>query len=448
MALDPNISLQGTPPVAFDPVGSIGKAASLKNLMIGNQYLEAEKQSALESQRLQQEQAALGNQEQTMKNEQSARELEAQKTLGELYKKHTTVGPNKIHIDHDAVFNEGLSRGLDIKTLHGAMSRQAEIEGKKISNVNDAHLAADKVYDRAMNLIRYAPDEQVPAILHVAKTNIDSLTRNVMTPDESADYSAKLFGLSSNGIPKDNAGRPDWPALAANLRGRATASALSTISPQQEVSNMAANVGPEDLDPTSARSADARARVQAAAGRKISDKLSYKDLMQDPQYAKFLGAEVQSAEERAAAARRAREAGVAVTTVKDAITALGSGKVASLGTKPGAIAADKWQRLVEQGGEYARVQGGIDDFNAANPGANLSITDGLDVVRARLRQHAAKVGQAEKGEAQAARSPTVSGATAPVKAPSLVKVTHKESGKSKWVTPEDAKIILQNPKYQ
>lgn len=58
--------------------------------------------------------------------------------------------------------------------------------------------------------------------------------------------------------------------------------------------------------------------------------------------------------------------------------------------RPGAIAADVWNRLVGQSPEHARVQGAIDDYNRRNPpapgGKPLSIVDGLDAIRAALLQ--------------------------------------------------------------
>ena len=57
----------------------------------------------------------------------------------------------------------------------------------------------------------------------------------------------------------------------------------------------------------------------------------------------------------------------------------------SLPTKPGAILLDRWNKVIEQSPEAAKLQRSIDQYNLRNK-ANLSITDGLDAVRATLEQ--------------------------------------------------------------
>lgn len=56
-------------------------------------------------------------------------------------------------------------------------------------------------------------------------------------------------------------------------------------------------------------------------------------------------------------------------------------------TKPGAILLEKWNTYIQQDPNAAKLQAAINAYNARNPSDKpLSITDGLDAVKARLEQ--------------------------------------------------------------
>jgi hypothetical protein len=110
----------------------------------------------------------------------------------------------------------------------------------------------------------------------------------------------------------------------------------------------------------------------------------------DPEHRAQL-ANVPGAEVRIGLVREAQGAEAAVTDNTDALGSIP--QLRKLGTRPGAIAAAQWNKLVEQGGDAARVNRAIEAYNRRNPQATpLRIEDGLDAVAAVLQQESAVLG--------------------------------------------------------
>lgn len=319
MALDPNISLQGTPPVAFDPVGSIGKAATLKNLMIGNQYLEAEKQSALESQRLQQEQANAVTAGYLQENAQRQRDLDSSAALGEHYRANRfekkdasgkPLGEFGYDMDkiRDAAYNDPR---IDIRALFKLDQDAAKTAQEHIKTKADLTAFADKEGENAFKRLAYAKTPEERASIAISTKRAIELAGKNIDPEHVLNHTNAMFQLplGPDGKPAQlTAEQAD--AHLQSLGNQWREQQRGIITAQQEVSNKqtqesllqtgaGGGTGPVYRDPNSKVSKDARAAL-AKQGVAVAEGLSYADLMVNPQYKGILAESVVPAATKAA----------------------------------------------------------------------------------------------------------------------------------------------------
>ncbi len=383
MAIQPDISLHAAPTVQFDPVGSMTKAVSLKKLMTEQEFQRPTIEANLAASRASTRQTELASENQRIQNEQAARELATKKAMAEVLKKHSAVDPKtgKITVDFGAAADEAISGGHDIATVHNFIAKDAENAKARINNLKDANDYANTMRDRAMNAIRVAPPEQVPAILQSTKLAAEQALGKVMKPEEVLETVNGMFGLPASGPAIDPAtGKPDIAGTVTQLKGLAETYAASTITPQQAIANKQAQqnieiayeaqrqsgalggVDAAGRDPNSAQS-KASAATLAKEGIIVPKGMSHAQMMNNPQWRAIL--------EQSVVGSGAKTAAIETSHALEAKAVLAdrwaeaAKKVKHLNLTPAAILSGKVDSKIKNDPAYIEYESVIEQMKAA-----------------------------------------------------------------------------------
>jgi hypothetical protein len=430
MALQPDIALNaGRDITQYDPVGSLGKAVSLKNLMLGQQKAETDLkfQAPLLQAKLDADQAAA---------EQAKRELAGKKAYNALFAKHTTTDTKSgkpitdfTSLAAEASSMEGVDPGtiaeLQQKSFNAAQSGNTAAQGA-VKTKADAMDFAQKHLGITDNIVRSAPTNLAAfQAAESTKKNLHASLDDVIGPDAVNEMFVQRYGMPP---PNPNGAPPTPDQLGSYLKGRAQQVATATtVSPQQAIANAqteeslrqgregqaqsgAANVaGPDARNPTSAVSRQAQQDYLAAnptANRAEVIRLSAADIQHLSGTSGLVASSIPSAGDRAGA----KVGAAAITGDVDIIkSALGSMPKLqqTYGTKLGGMAQDAYNRLVTQDPALGQLDAAVQAYNQRN-GTNVDVrTDGFAAVQARLAGEAARLGKVATAKSEIATSPTL-----------------------------------------
>lgn len=475
MALDTSIPLQ-VPKVEFDPVGSAQKGVTLRKLMTEQEFQRPmlEQELAQRAATVRSTEAGTASTEaattgQRLLNEQAQRELETKRRLKMLLEKHSKVDPTtgRTVVDHQAASDEAFASAgdYDLNTLYNLSKGSSEAAQQKVKTRTDVLAQAQTYGEQARSMLRKATtDQEVLALAHNLKTETSGLFKAAGLPDESDQVVGRILNIPPTLQSGDTGG------LVAHLRTWAPKAAAATISPAQEVSNQqtweqiaqggfSGQTGATHRDPNSQVSKAARAAVVAAGYSPTEVQgLSSADIYNNERFRAILANNITPGGVRIAATEQVATIEAQRGTLRSALEATKSVAAAALPTKAGSITATAWEKNVIQNPELGVIQGAVDAYNAAHPGAELSVSkDGLGPVSARLRQWNSELGAKREGAVKVQTSPTVSGATTtPQPQPGQpapdrtgkVQVTDTQTGRVKWFTPEQAAVIKRDPRYK
>jgi len=440
MALNPDIALQaGANVPQMDLLGSVTKAQNLLTAQQAQKASEAQTQTTL---------AQLPGVQADV----------AQKVRDEAGRKHLADNADKFYrIDAKTGKRTYDFAGAGISLAQNGFvdqaqsfiakdlaNRSAELvnsstELKNADSVRDyigkTHDLTKSAYQQAVLLASRSSPEEAPKIMERfysgAKKNAEVLGTKV-----SPEVAAELSGMVDNEFTQALGGvnSANWPG--------ATPVALKnvselTISPQQQILNantqetlrqgregqrqtaLTGGVTVGDDDPNSPQSQSARASaIAAGADPTIVANLSLVKLRQNPIIAGILA----NAPVTSAMRIGQKEEAVALESSKqlyDDAASIGRKAFVNLPSQPGSKLASKWNEVVMQGGDAAKVQAAIDRYNAENKGQEISVAqNGIDAVLARLKQKGIQLETVIKAKKQVATAPTTAQAT---NAPQLYK---------------------------
>lgn len=400
MSLDPRIALEaGANVPQLDPAGSMLKGANAQAQIIQNQYAPQVIQQKLDT-------GALANEATSMTNQQQARELATKKRLAAIAAANSTLDKStgKITVDHSAIASQAASEGMDAGTVFKYLAAGQERQAEGLKQGGDQVDIVNKVLDPVTNLLRVQTDPQ--EALKIAggahKLAVDTLVKGGMDPQAAEAQVTKQaqskLGLSGS-PPLDANGQPDPVAAGMHLIQQAKLAGASTISPQQGEVNAQNNANNYTDPDFRAGVYGTNSKVTGFGKSLITQGLATEEDLQGltgkqiyDRYGEAAKSNQQTGGQRLAAAASGAQAQGKLALYNDAL-ATEHDITQKFTTKAGAITTAAWAKYIDTNPSAARLQGAIDDYNIAH-GTNISISDGIPSVMARLRQEKAAIGPA------------------------------------------------------
>lgn len=400
MSLDPRIALEaGANVPQLDPAGSMLKGANAQAQIIQNQYAPQVIQQKLDT-------GALANEATSMTNQQQARELATKKRLAAIAAANSTLDKStgKITVDHSAIASQAASEGMDAGTVFKYLAAGQERQAEGLKQGGDQVDIVNKVLDPVTNLLRVQTDPQ--EALKIAggahKLAVDTLVKGGMDPQAAEAQVTKQaqskLGLSGS-PPLDANGQPDPVAAGMHLIQQAKLAGASTISPQQGEVNAQNNANNYTDPDFRAGVYGTNSKVTGFGKSLITQGLATEEDLQGltgkqiyDRYGEAAKSNQASGTQRIEAGKTVASVNSKLSTINDALSIEGDLRDNTGFTKLGTLTSKKWNDWITQNPKLGgQVQGAIDQYNIDHPGANMSVSDGLPTVFARLRQEQAAI---------------------------------------------------------
>ena len=407
------VALRGPQGPMFDPMG-----AAQKGMQLGQMGLEAQRlREALLTQQLEQERMrqtiqteAIAQQKSRLEYQQAARKEDARKGLARLRTQFITKdSTGKEYLDHQGLYAEAVKQGYEPDVLEDLQQKALSTEASKVKTASEKTAAFDTFFT---NLTRANANQTDPnKVAQNFQNGITQFANTFGVPKEEVEAYART---KMNWQP-DETGRP--PDILANIRGYLQG---IDISEKEQREAEARGEGRSAFDPNSQQSKQAR-EFLISRGLTPPANINFNDMKNHPIYGPMIRIWEQERTSQIVPGTERLRVGIEAADIQAArgkfIEALKyeNDMTRNLVGKPGAVAADLWQKVALEP-KYSKVQNAFAEAMKARGIENANIKDYdyknvFDTIRSVSTELGVRAGARERAGASQAPAATAGTAT-------------------------------------